>query len=212
MSAAERAYALIRSLVIEGGLAPGYRLREDPIAEELGVSRTPVREALRRLASEGLVELQPKRGAVVATFALAHLDEVTECRAALEGTAARRASSRISAEQLTRLAALDNEMRALAAERSPAALDKIGEFNKEFHGTVLVAAASPSLEMLLANLAVVPLVRRTFRHYSPEALERSMSGHHELVDALRAGSAEWAESVIRAHIWSAASTPRFDEV
>ena len=211
MNAAETAYSGIRSLIVNGQLTTGFRLREGELAEQLGISRTPVREALRRLAAEGLVEVRPNRGAVVGSLSSSALEEVAEARASLEGAAAHRAATRISEGDLVRLEELDERMWVLAESGDPEQLDQLAELNREFHQVVSDAAESPSLISLLKSINYVPLVRRTFRHYSADALLRSMSSHRELTAALRAGNGPWAEAVMRAHIWAAAHTQRFDE-
>jgi DNA-binding GntR family transcriptional regulator len=210
LNASERAYGGIRSLIVNGQLAPGFHLREGELAEQLGVSRTPVREALRRLAAEGLVESRRNRGAVVGTLSGAALEEVAEARASLEGAAAHRAASRISPRDLDRLTRLDEQMWALAEAGDPDSLDSLAQLNREFHDIVANAAASPSLTSLLRSINYVPLVRRTFRHYARDALFRSMVSHRELLEALSTGNGPWAEAVMRAHIWAAAHTQRFD--
>lgn len=210
MNASERAYSGIRSLIVNGKLETGFRLREGELAEQLGVSRTPVREALRQLAAEGLVEVRPNRGAVVGSLSSSALEEVAEARASLEGAAAHRAASRIGEPDLTRMESLDRQMWDLTRSGRDEDLDELAALNRQFHEIVSEAAQSPSLIALLRSINYVPLVRRTFRYYPEEALLRSMSSHRELIAALRAGNGAWAEAVMRAHIWAAAHTQRFD--
>src|SRR5918994_7649165 len=102
-SASAAASEVIREAIIDGRLAPGQRLKEEELARELGMSRTPVREALLMLQSEGLVESIPRRGATVRSYAVGDLDDVYQLRALLEGYAARRAAGRISADDVVRL-------------------------------------------------------------------------------------------------------------
>jgi len=209
MNAAERAYAEVRSLIINGQLAPGFRLREEELAEQLGVSRTPVREALRRLNAEGLVEMRPNHGAQVGVWSPSEMEDVVELRALMQGHAARRAADRISPEDLERMNVLAHQMIELAGAGTPEGLDEIAVLNRQFHGIVEEAAGSRSLQSLLSSLHSVPLVRRTFRHYSKEALDRSLNGHVELVEALQSRNGVWAEAVTRAHVLAAANTQRY---
>ena len=102
-NASAAASEIIREAIIDGRLAPGQRLKEEELARELGISRTPVREALVILEGEGLVESVPKRGASVRAYAADDLDDMYQLRALLEGYAARRAATRISAEDVGRL-------------------------------------------------------------------------------------------------------------
>jgi DNA-binding GntR family transcriptional regulator len=204
--AADRAYAALRAGILDGRYGPGVRLGEIEVAAELGLSRTPLREALRRLGSEGLVESLPNRGARVRSWSADDLDESYEVRAVLEGLGARRAASRVSAEQLERLGELAGEMvRAdpSLGHRAPADFADLAALNAEFHALILGASGSGRLGAALATVVQLPLVLRTYQRYTPEALARSHAHHHEIVDALRAADGSWAESVMRSHVLAA---------
>ena len=185
---------------------PGARLGVIETAAELGLSRTPVREALRRLGSEGLVEHLPNRGARVRTWSADDLDEGYEIRALLEGLGARRAAARVTAEELARLAGLADEMVTVdptLGHRTPGDFADLARLNAEFHALIVTASGSGRLGETLATVVQMPLVLRTYRRYTPEALARSHAHHHEIVDALRAGDGTWAESVMRSHVLAA---------
>ena len=204
--AADRAYATLRAGIMDGRYTPGARLGEIEVAAELGLSRTPVREALRRLGSEGLVEHLPNRGARVRTWSAEDLDEGYEVRALLEGLGARRAAARVTPEQLDRLAALAAEMVAVdpsLGHRPPGDFADLARLNAEFHALIVTASGSGRLGETLAGVVQMPLVLRTYQRYTPEALARSHAHHHEIVDALRAGDGTWAESVMRSHVLAA---------
>ncbi|MFJ3804370.1 GntR family transcriptional regulator [Streptomyces sp. NPDC090088] len=206
----DRVVDAIRSLILNGPLPPGFRLRESMLAEQIGVSRTPIREALSRLASEGLVEVRPNRGAVVRAVPPSETKDVTGIRATLEGMAARAAAERITADQLADLEKLDAKMHQLASSPSGENLDELAVINGRFHEIVSSAARNPTLQSTLQTFRLLPLARRTFQHYDPVRLCRSMSSHSELVEALRSRNADWAEAVTQAHIWSAAEVRRYD--
>lgn len=204
--AADRAYAALRGGILDGRYAFGARLGEIEVAAELGLSRTPVREALRRLGSEGLVELLPNRGARVRTWTAQDLEETYELRAVLEGLGARRAAGRIDAATLDELAALADEMVGVdpsLGHRPPGDFDDLAALNARFHALIVGASGSAQLASTLAGLVQLPLVMRTYRRYTPAALARSHAHHHEIVDALRAGDGAWAESVMRSHVLAA---------
>ncbi|MGI8329341.1 GntR family transcriptional regulator [Actinomadura scrupuli] len=203
--AVETAYAVIRAGIVSGEFPRGDRLREAELAERVGVSRTPIREALRRLDAEGLVDFVPNRGARVTAWSERELDDLYEARALLESYAARLAASRVRPEQLERLRELAAEMKALATAGGPAA-DKLTELNGEFHLTVTHASGNAHIEGLVRGFIDVPLVYRTFKQYAPERLRASMFHHDELIAALAAGDGEWAESVMRSHILAARTT------
>lgn len=195
--------AALRAAILGGALAPGSRLGEVELAEQLGVSRTPVREALRRLAADGLVDVLPNRGARVARWTPADLEEIYELRALLESHGAARAATRIAAEELPRLTRLCIDMESCAGRGRGRDLDQLATLNTDFHRRILAAAASPRLGGLMETVVAVPLVLRTFERYSPAALRRSMGHHREIVAALTAHDPEWAGSVMRSHVLAA---------
>jgi DNA-binding GntR family transcriptional regulator len=201
----EDAVLRLRRMILDGGLLPGARLGEVELAEQFGVSRTPVREALRRLAAEGLVELLPNRGARVTQWTPQDLEEIYELRALLESHASRRAASRVTMNDVDALEGLCEEMDACAVDGSDDALDRLAELNGAFHQRIVDAADSPRLTALLGAVVQVPLAVRTFHRYSPDALRRSSGHHRELTEAFRAKSPDWACSVMQSHILAARS-------
>lgn len=201
---ADHTYAAIRQEILRGERAAGEWLREEDLAASLGVSRTPVREALRRLATEGLVRHERHRGVQVESWSLADLDEIFSLRSVLEpwGCALAAASGLADLDALRDLA---DRMDAAAGGASPD-LDEITRLNNRFHGEILAASGNGRLVQLVATVIAVPIVWRTFSHYSPAAMRRSLAHHHELVDALAAQDPDWAESVMRSHVRAARST------
>jgi len=203
MRAVDKAYRTVKDGIISGRFPGGARITEQEVAATSGVSRTPVREALRRLQSEGLVDFTPNFGAVVTVWTEADSDEVFELRAMLEAYGARRASRHASAEQLARLRELAEAQHRESVERRPGYLDRIGEINNRFHHALQEAAASPRLTRVLSSLIEAPLVMKTFHVYTPEDLTRSAQHHLELCRALEQRDAEWASSVMSSHIHAA---------
>ena len=203
LRAVDRAYEVVRSGIITGRYLAGARLTEQEIATTVGVSRTPVREALRRLDAEGLVEFTPNLGAVVTTWSESESDEIFELRAMLESYGARRAAVRATNEQITGLRRLAEQQHRESVERGAGHLERIGELNNRFHRAMQDAAASPRLVRALAGLIEAPLMMRTFQKYTAEDLLRSAQHHLELVRALEARDAEWAASVMFSHVHAA---------
>ncbi|TVZ06688.1 GntR family transcriptional regulator [Trebonia kvetii] len=201
--AVDRVYARLRQGILDGTYAPGARLGEADLAVALGVSRTPVREALRRLGSEGLLSTLPNKGARVRTWTTSELSDISDLRALLEGHAARQAATRITGADIAAMADLVTRMEAAAADGTDADIDLITELNREFHGAVIEASGNALLPGLMHSLLHVPVISRTYRHYSPARMQQSMRQHRELVDALRAGDPAWAEAVMRVHVLSA---------
>jgi DNA-binding GntR family transcriptional regulator len=197
--ASEHAYEALVADILSGVFPIGHRIREEEVAARVGTSRTPVREALRRLTAEGLVDLQPHRGAVVRS-SMYQIEELYELRALIEGYGAGRAAGRRQESDLAGLGELCDRMDAVV-ERG-ADMGEITQLNLAFHRQVQVAAGIDRIVGALPGLTVGPLVRETFRHYTPAELTRSMRQHRELVEAMAARDGEWARSVMAAHIYA----------
>jgi DNA-binding GntR family transcriptional regulator len=189
----------LREAILSGEFGPGERLRTESLAKRFGSSRTPVREALVQLEGEGLVDIEPRRGALVRSFASSDLIDLYEIRALLEPAAAARAALRVREAQLERLRALVALSDARGGRGAEAIEDQI-VWNEEFHAIVIEAAASPRLSAALRATAGIPRSFRTafWRDESHRAF--SQTCHRELVSALGEGSAERAEAVMRMHI------------
>ncbi|MGY1653377.1 GntR family transcriptional regulator [Geodermatophilus sp. SYSU D01119] len=203
LTSAERALATLRDLIMGGELAPGARLGEVELADRLGVSRTPVREALSRLASEGLVELVPNRGARVATWTVAELEGVFDLRSVLEPQLTAHAVPNARPADVDALDDLARRMLAVGTPGPDQDLDALVPLNRAFHDRLVALAAHPTLAAALAAAIHPPIVRRNFLTYDEESLRRSLAHHAEIVAALRAGDPEWARAVMTSHIANA---------
>ena len=201
--AVDRVYATLRQGILDGVYAPGARLGEADLADALGVSRTPVREALRRLGSEGLLSTLPNKGARVRRWTTSELSDISDLRAILEGYAAGQAATRVTDTDIAAMDDLVTRMEAATVGGTAADIDLITELNRAFHGAVIDASGNALLPGLMHSLLHVPVISRTYRHYSPARMQQSMRQHRELVDALRAGDPAWAEAVMRVHVLSA---------
>lgn len=206
--AADVTYRTLRRQILVGERQGGEWLREGEVAAAIGVSRTPVREALRRLAAEGLVRHEPNRGVQVEDWGVDDLDEIFSLRSLLEpwGCGLAAGTGLVDLDELHDLASRMDE----AAASRPPSLDTITDLNNRFHRAILEASGNQRLVGLVATVVEVPLVWRTFSHYSREAMQRSLAHHHEIVAALRAGDAPWAESVMRSHVHAAWTSLRED--
>jgi len=204
-TSSDRVFDVLRADILSGRHAAGQRLGEVELAGELGTSRTPVREALRRLGAEGLVELTANRGARVVEPTAADLDTVFVLRAHAEGVAARAAALTASTEDV---AELERLARAVASAARPGAgappdLDAVYRYNREFHDLLLRLAGSASLSAVVGGLVYSTILIRTYRAFDADAMHRSVEHHLELVAAVHAGDPDWAESVMRSHLYSA---------
>lgn len=197
--ASDRAYSEIRRMILRGELLPGEQIREEQLAEACGVSRTPVRDALRRLEAESFIIRNESQRSFVAQWSLEDIAEAFQLRALLEGRTARRAATRITAEQLRALKACNRRIEAAISGDTPA----IGVFlenNRIFHATIMEAAASVRLTNILASIVEQPVVLRTAQQYDRENLLRSHHEHQELVAAFERRDDDWAEAIMAAHI------------
>jgi DNA-binding GntR family transcriptional regulator len=198
--AADRAYRLIREGILASRWPPGSHLREQELAELTGVSRTPVREALRRLAADGLLHLVPNLGATVKEWTARDLDEIFGMRALLESQAAGLAASRVEPRHLEELSALCDAMEAIVGDYTAVDIARISPLNDRFHGLLIEIAGDRRLGQMIRQVVEMPLVLRTFTRYSLRDLARSMNHHREIVEALAVRDGEWASSVMRAHV------------
>jgi DNA-binding GntR family transcriptional regulator len=201
--ASERALDAVRELIVRGDFAPGLRLGEVELAERLGVSRTPVREALARLAAEGLVEISPNRGARVTSWSVEELEGVFDLRSALEPRLTALAVPRAGTGDVAALDELAERMRRVGAPGPAQDLDAIVPLNREFHDRLVALADHAALAAALAAAIRAPIVVRNFHTYDDASLRRSLAHHVEIVAALRAGDPTWARAVMTAHIHNA---------
>jgi len=203
MKAAQKAYNALRAGIIEGTHAPDSRITEQEVALSVGVSRTPVREALRRLEAEGLLRFIPHQGAFVSSWSTQDAEDIFELRAMLEGYGARLAARKATGEDIEQLRALAEEQYKEAKDRAPGYLERIADVNNRFHVELQRVAASARLRATMAKLTSVPLVLQTFRDYEDDDLNRSAHHHLEIVEAIEAGDGEWAASVMHSHVMAA---------
>ncbi|MVZ99108.1 FCD domain-containing protein [Actinomadura sp. LD22] len=201
--ATDTAYDAVRRMILSGEAAAGSRLGEAELAETLGLSRTPVREALQRLGADGLVEVLPHRGARVVQWTRRDLEEIFELRSLLEPYAAARAARMAPGQDV--LADLLGQCDAMEDAVAADDLTRVAQLNALFHAAVIDASRNRRLPAMLTSVMHAPLIVGTFRRYGAAEMARSMNHHRELVAALAARDPAWAESVMRAHIRAAAA-------
>jgi DNA-binding GntR family transcriptional regulator len=196
---AVRARDELREAILTGSLPPGSRLRAEPLAERLQTSRTPVREALIQLAREGLVDIEPRRGAVVRQFDTADLADLYDVRRLIEPHAARRAATRIGAPDVARLTHLCDRADARGAADDEAVEDQVA-LNEEFHRIIVAAAGSPRLEAALRAVAGIPRGFRAAFWHDDAQREQSLFCHRQIVHALERRQPRLAEAAMEMHI------------
>lgn len=193
----------LRSQILEGTLPAGTWLRQEKIARELGVSQMPVREGLRQLAAEGLVEHAPYRGVRVSRFDPEDVADLHACRAFIEGLAARSAARSITAEEIQQLRDLAARMRKKLAPRH---LAEYRELNHRFHAVVYNASRRPflarTLEQLWSSFPETLLARfdETVQTERPGRDAEDLSEHDAIIAALEARDPDAAERAVRGHI------------
>jgi len=199
-NASVAATELIRNAIIEGRLEPGRRLKEEELARELGISRTPVREALLMLQAEDLVVATPNRGATVRVHDAKDLQDLYELRALLEGFATRRAAERIAKDEVELLRQSCDRFDKLDPDDD---LKGVVRENLFFHNTILAVADSDRLTALVRKVIELPLVYNSYRWYSPEQMRISAHYHRQIVKALADGDADRAELIMKEHLFEA---------
>ncbi len=207
-SAVEKAYLAVREGIIRGTYPPATRITEQEVSDAAGVSRTPAREALRRLQAEGFVRLVPNQGAIVEEWTAADVEDIFAMRGMLESYGAERAAQYVTAEGIAELRKLADQQYKESVRREKGYLERIGAINSQFHRTLHRYAASPRLLTALNSLIEAPLMFRTFSRYRDEDLVRSAMHHLEIVSALEARDGKWAAAVMRAHIQAARAALR----
>lgn len=191
-------YARLREAILDGNLAPGQRLTQDELAAELSVSRMPVREALLRLETDGLVNFHPYKGFSVATFTQDDLKEIYFMRGVLEGTAAKLAAANITEEDLEKISRL---CRKMSISLTSGDYEDLPHLNAEFHQSVYVASCSPRLYKMIVRLW------NSFPRSSISLLKEragmTVKEHTAIFEALGSRDGDKAEELTRLHIANA---------
>jgi DNA-binding GntR family transcriptional regulator len=189
---------LIRAAIVDGRLAPNQPLREVDLAQQLGTSRTPIREALLVLENEGLVESVPNRGAVVRSYAADDLRELYTLRAVLEGFGARSAAERITDEEIARLEESCRRYTKLA--KADERLPDLAQENFTFHRTILDAAGSGRLTAMVQQATAMPLIYQSYMEYSEDNRRTALEHHRSILDLLKQRDAERAGEAMERHV------------
>ncbi|MCQ2373628.1 MAG: GntR family transcriptional regulator [Phascolarctobacterium sp.] len=193
----------IRQAIIDGTFSPGERLMEIQLADEMGVSRTPVREAIRKLELEGFVVMIPRRGTYVADISIKDITEIYEIRISLDVLAAGLAAERITDEEL---ATLNNYMIEISKQVPSMNMEKIVELDTAFHNVLYTASRNERLVSIINNLREQLTGIRGRSMSYPGRLIETMDEHRALVDSIAARDPERAQRAARVHIENAEQT------
>ncbi len=196
----ELVFETMREAIIKGSLAPGERLMEVQLAEELGVSRTPVREAMRKLELEGLVAMIPRKGAYVADYSIKDITEVFEIRAALESFAAGLACERATEQELDELSALADRVWEMAKNND---LKNIIQVDTDFHERIYQSSHNSRLIQMLSNLREQIHRFRSTSLASPGRLQDTLQEHKALVEAIVERNMPLAQKLALEHVENA---------
>ncbi|NRF93215.1 GntR family transcriptional regulator [Paenibacillus frigoriresistens] len=197
----EDIYSSIKEQILSYSLSPGEKVNIDQMARELNVSNIPIREALSRLASEGLVHIIPYKGVTVAEMSLKDLDELYEIRIELEGYAARKATQLIPEAEINWL---DEEMKRcfLSIETCKGNLETVMKMNEQLHGTILKYAHNENLSNLI-KLSLQRIERYLIyarRDLDIETVKREWHEHQAILSFLKERNNQMAEKAMRNHI------------
>lgn len=199
----EKCYQSIRKSILCGDYPEGMWLKEDHLALELNVSRTPVREALRRLAVEGLTSVNPNHGTRVATWPAEAVRESFELRSYVESYCTSLAARKMTPEILARLTAIADEMENLSKDPHAADLGRLAELNNSFHINILQAADNAHLSAFLPGLIDMTVALKTYSHYTGIELQRTNYQHRELIAAFTRHDENWAGAIMKSHLLAA---------
>lgn len=198
-TAAERAYLTIKSNILRGEYEAGQHIRESQVAKDTKLSRTPVREALRRLAAEQWITTVPNYGVKVNQWNKRDTEAAFSLHVLVESYAAERAAELITEQEIEALENIQAKYSALV-EATKIDTDALQSENAKFHQVIVKAAGSPWLEMRAASLLVIPILLAAFKSYNRAELRRSSHQHDDLIDALKNRSSELAASVMKTHL------------
>ena len=193
----QKVYRALKTEIIKGSLKPGTKLSEGKIAEQMGVSRTPVREALKELAAEGFVKMNPNQAVVVSNASVEDVQEVLQIRGVLEGLAARLATKMISEEEIKELEKYQKQMEYYTKKDDVLAFS---EMDAEFHELILNVCGNNRLIQIRKNLSDQAHRYRIRSLSVPGRLKYSLKEHQEIVEALKRKNAEQADRLSQKHI------------
>lgn len=200
MQLGDRVYKLIRDQIVTGSIEPGTRLRVDAIAQQLGISSTPVRDALNRLEKDGLISKHPYQGATVRVFKESEISDLYELRAGLECLAVRLACSRITEEECAWLRRHQALGKAALAEGD---MEAYRVYNQDYHAAILKAARNAQLTLVMEGvlLQIQMLTVQTIRVAGRPV--RAIEEHGQIIDLIAQRKAEEAVKLMDHHIMSA---------
>ncbi len=192
----------IRADIIKGVHEDGERLVEPKLAKSLGISRTPIREALRQLETEGFIEIVPRKGAVVKALTIKDIDDIYAVKASLEGLAARQATENLKEKDIERLRKINQKFSDIAYE-NPNVMDEYLKYNIDFHNIFIMASENQKILEILDGLSKNFQRLKTVLVSNPERAKKAVAEHNEIIEAFASKDPELVEMKVRWHIENA---------
>ncbi|PLT34460.1 GntR family transcriptional regulator [Bacillus sp. V5-8f] len=196
-------YKFIKESIIHGRFEPGFRLTEEFLAKELGISRTPIREAIKQLEAEDLIT-PLKRGVIVRQFTKEDIRQIYDIRSLLEGYAASQAAIHRTDEDMQRMEEA-NQRYGQTIDRylnsNSDSIDEIVTVNQDFHESIVAASKNQQISYHISKVVVVPLIFRSFYWYKPSQIRRSHETHNAVLEAIKSKDAERARIALQEHIY-----------
>jgi len=187
----------IREMIRKGHLEQGQKISEVEFCEELGISRTPLREALRVLAGEGLIDLVPRRGAWVSRPTIGEIQDMFEVMAVLEGLCARMAAEHLTEAELAELETLHHALEDAYRARDE---EQYIQANHAYHGLVQELADNQTLNAIVSGLRQKIFLYRYRQLYQPDRFDQSIREHRELLEAFQGRDGALAEALMKRHL------------
>ncbi|WP_157056417.1 GntR family transcriptional regulator [Pseudorhodobacter aquimaris] len=203
MKVSDTVYIQLRRRLVSGFYDPGTQLKEEALAAELAVSRTPVRNSIARLISEGLLTPGEKRGAFVTPWREENTADVFTLRILLEGHGAYLCATHASDDQIALLERTCQEMEHHFATKSPDWIKRMDAGNRVIHEMLYEGSCSPHLRLSGRHLLEVPQVIGGFYIYDDADIEESLRQHREIVKAIKLRNGDWARSAVSCHLSAA---------
>lgn len=194
-----KAYEILRQRLVGGHYSPGAQLKEEPLARDLGLSRTPVRTALRRLVEDGLATDSTGHGIRVAEWSDWDVEETFQLRMLLEPYASFLAATRGGPGLAERLAR-SNEAMAAAIDLGESGIAQVQSANRDFHHALIEAAGSPRLRAILETMIDMPIIKRAFYVATEAEIRQSLHHHQDLTLAIRCADGELARRAMQLHL------------
>ncbi len=197
LSLGSQAYQEVKAIILEGRIAPGKKLKEGDLAKALGISRTPIREAINRLAKEGLLEIFPQRGAYVVQFTEKDVFELFLIRENLEGLAARLASPKMTSSSLAKLESCIQGFREPFGDKD---IQRYAREDFKFHQSIVNLSDAQRLIQLVSSLHDHIRIYRLTTRGVADKMKSSLAEHRQIIEALGRGDPEESDRRMRQHI------------